>query len=88
MQGGFWIDGDGEHRFWLGSKKYDSGRGKTFRHIRTSQERRTNGNKSRWIDGYYVASRFRHLPNYWDEILRHHDKSWKRHRGNQYKGAK
>ena len=84
MQGGFWIDEDGVHRFWLGSKKYDSCGGKTFRHIRTTQERKEYLDD---YDGYRVCCRRRDLPEYRDEIMRDYGstKSWKHNRKKQWR---
>ncbi len=85
MQGGFWIDKDGAWWYWFGSKKYNRGRGKTFRHIKTTQERRENLDD---YDGFRVSGRRRDLPEYRDEIMRHRDKCWKRTRREQYRGSK
>jgi len=59
-------------------------RGRLFRHIRTTQERRYNLSEEHKD---YVRGKRRKLPEAWDDILisSQYNKSWKRHRSTQYK---
>ena len=71
--------------FYRGSKRFDKGRGKTFRHIHTTQERRENCERLRGEQFLVASYRRRDLPEYRDEIMRHLDRSWKSHRKTQYR---
>jgi hypothetical protein len=63
--------------YWSGYKR--SG-GHYYRHMRTTQERR------HWDSEYGRASRSpRKLPSWYDDIPRHTERSWKRHRRSQWK---
>ena len=68
---------------WPGTKNWCK-YGCLFRHPRTTQERRL-------YDKEYGRKRRgpSHLPNTYDDLIRKdiEDRSWKRHRRTQYKGA-
>lgn len=86
LQGGYQYDEDGRNtwRYWFGSKRYQKV-SRTFRHMRTTQERRMNDTD---FDGWTVKFRRRFLPNHWDhEVIRDYGKcrTWKHNRKTRWK---
>jgi hypothetical protein len=56
-----------------------------MRFPRTTQEIRANGGKTKWVDGYWVCGRRRHLPTSYDDLLCCHQRTWKKHRKTRWK---